>query len=142
MVRVRIHASAFVLSVLGASIISTVAPAHDQSSGQANTLIGCWQKEIPPDPENAGKHRMTPQLQLCFHKNKTISGFYVEAEGIVGDFAKTWRFREPSTLIIDGKPCRFEYSADRQHFTLLWCGYRGEWRLECRRPNDDVCPRH
>jgi hypothetical protein len=24
---------------------------------------------------------------------------------------------------------------------LLWCGYRGKWHLECRKPHDDICPR-
>jgi hypothetical protein len=127
-------------SMLGAVLISASAIAQGLSSEERVDIYGCWQMIIAPATESSdvSRGRMTPKLQFCFHRGGAIFGFFAEETGHAGDLQKSWSFRAPSTLVIDGEPCAMQGNVGDRHFRLSNCTYKGEWLFECDLANDAV----
>jgi hypothetical protein len=128
---------AFLLMV---SVIMILVGASTQSRSSAGgtEILGCWRKVmlLPAEGNSKTRGRLIPQLRFCFQKDGTILGIHIESGGHGGDLEKAWRFREPSTLLIDEEPCAIEFDIERRRFTLTDCTYRGEWRFVCHLAED------
>ncbi len=88
----------------------------------------------PKKGADPAKGKLDPKFELCFHKNGMVTGFHVEPLGLAGSFMSSWSFPKPSTLVIDGESCAFEYHVFRRQLTLSNCNYKAEWHLYCDVP--------